>query len=440
MDPKGKKRVRCRILGRAITSYEGTIRLRMHRHLEATGIKTFTMVDMAEALEANRSSLPSILNKGFKRGDLYRTRVLIHIPGQNNATRIYTIQKKRRIEEYKKYLIDHLSEYPDVIKAYERINEGEIQSGAELIRSADFKYIQNFQRLGLISKKDWNDLLTIVKERKKKASIDDSKIEESFPTVTKMLNAGLCKTRSRGLQKVDAECRIGMPDDDKILTYDEVSRLIDAVKPEDKPIRLLFGLMFRTGARIFQNLAIRVRDVDFESKRVFIRRAKEGNSFYRYLDDGFLNEAAEYIRHYGLKPNDYLFSVRYVNRFHKSWILCPYPLNRRTAARWLDIYARKAGIQYCYIDEKGYKRRRIHCHTAKYTVCSWIYSQCKDSLVTALTVGNRTTAIMAKHYIKFPSEYKKGVVEQALKGLEKPAVEIMSKLEVSNIESRLLQE
>lgn len=249
---------------------------------------------------------------------------------------------------------------------------------------------------------------------KAKKDLSGNTMDKKFRTVEEMLNAGYYKTRHGMLKPLDPSWKVGIPDDDVILSHEEVNLLLDAIYPDDKRSHLLFGLMFRTGARVSQNLQVKVQDIDFVDRRVFIRRAKEGKSFYRYLDDGFLSEIAEYIKHYGLKGNDYLFSIYYKNVNFGDWYKSDTHINRRTVNYWLYRYAEKAGIQYYWIDENGHRRRRVHAHSAKYTVASWIYAECKDSLATALSVGNLTTEVIERAYIKIPSSYRKRIVEKAL--------------------------
>ena len=231
-----------------------------------------------------------------------------------------------------------------------------------------------------------------------------------FKSVSDMVSQGYYLTHFGKVRKIPRYVRIGLPEDDLILSTREINRLIAAIDEGNRRDRLLFGLLFRTGGRISQNLRVKLCDVDLEKRRVFIQRAKEGLSFYRELDDGFLQELIDYAEHYELTPEDSLFSVIYpLNPFSKQWFYDRWakqdePISRRVAWQSMMKAAKKAGLQYAYIDDKGYKRWRIHPHASKRTVASELQEISKDSLTAALTIGNRSTACLEKHYVKVRPE------------------------------------
>jgi integrase len=224
-----------------------------------------------------------------------------------------------------------------------------------------------------------------------------------YKTISQMIHAGFCVDRQGHQRPIPSDARMGIPDDDIVLSVPEINLLLGAVEKENRRDHVLIGLLFRTGARISSVLGVRVEDVDFVRGRVFIRSAKEGLSFYRFLDTGFLAELAEYVRFHDLRKPDYLFGVHYRGRF-TAWSIESFPISRKTAETLVDDYAQKAGIQYKYVDiATGELRNRVHCHTSKYTFCSMAYDIRPSMLLVALTVGNKTTYPLEKNYIKVPT-------------------------------------
>jgi integrase len=179
-------------------------------------------------------------------------------------------------------------------------------------------------------------------------------------------------------------------------------------------------MLFRTGARISQNLHIKIEDIDLVKGRIFIQSAKEGVSFYRYLDAGFLEELREYIKLYRLQGKDYLFSIKYTRPSFDRWTKLSRPMNRKYAGEAIDRYSTLAGIQYQYVDIKsGELRRRIHPHTTKYTFCSMAYDKAPSMLLVALTVGNKTIYPLMRSYIKVPTRKRHELAREVIDELGK---------------------
>jgi hypothetical protein len=223
-------------------------------------------------------------------------------------------------------------------------------------------------------------------------------MDNLFSSVSEMVNAGYCLTYDGRLIEIPYGTRVGIPDDDVPLSAWECQTM--EVASENLRDHVLLGMWFRVGARISQDLGIRVSDVDFVLGRVFVERKKEGISFYRYLDPLFLALVAEYIRDYGLTREDYLFCIRFRPNSNDKWYKKAGAINRRGAAEIICYYAEKVGIQYRYISEKGHLRWRVHPQTSKYTYCSMGYEGSQDMLAVALSVGNKTIYPMMKNYIK----------------------------------------
>jgi hypothetical protein len=249
-------------------------------------------------------------------------------------------------------------------------------------------------------------------------SVITGKCMKHFKTVSEMIRGGYCCDRHGKIQPIPGGVRIGIPDDDIPVQPAEFQAMLNCVEEDNLRDHLFLGFAFRSGARESQDRAVKISDIDFVRSRVFIRAAKEGISFYRYLDAGFLAELAEYVRFYRLCRDDYLFSIWYTPQREHKWEKASDPISRETAETIFEKYAVAAGVQYKYVDVRtGELRNRIHPHTAKYTFCSIGYDKEPSMLKVALTVGNKTIYPLMQNYIKVPTWQRHKVAEEVISEL-----------------------
>lgn len=242
---------------------------------------------------------------------------------------------------------------------------------------------------------------------------------ENIQTLNDALRLGFCKARNGTLYPITSDYHLGITDEEKLLDESEIAKVIESIDAGNRAFHLACLLLFLGGPRESQELHIHVSDIDFSKKRVRVSPAKEGDPFYIDLSnwEDVLAEAAEYIKLYGLRQNDYLFCVRYKNGNWNDYYKSNEPIDRRTFYRWFEIYATKAGVNWHYVDAYGYRRNRVHPHTAKDTSCSMDYQVCKDSVAVARMHGNKDTSCVEKFYIKFRQDYLQKIRTNALKGL-----------------------
>ena len=64
----------------------------------------------------------------------------------------------------------------------------------------------------------------------------------------------------------------------QVMSRDEIRQLLAAIDklPTEEPYGLVLRLMYGSGLRLHECLSLRVKDVDFERQRVFVRRGKGG--------------------------------------------------------------------------------------------------------------------------------------------------------------------
>jgi hypothetical protein len=246
------------------------------------------------------------------------------------------------------------------------------------------------------------------------------KCMKHFKTVSEMIRGGYCCDRHGRIQPIPLGARIGIPDDDVIVQPVEFCAMLKSSIGNLRD-HLFLGLAFRTGARESQDRLIGVWDIDWIKKRVFVRAMKEGISFYRYLDEPFLAELAEYVKFYDLKKTDYLFCIHYHPEHAHLWTKHDYPISRETTENIFSKYAERAGIQYQYVDvHSGELRNRIHPHTSKYTFVSKGVEIDPNLLKNALTVGNKTIYPLLKTYIRIPVSERHKVARSIIAELTSP--------------------
>lgn len=89
----------------------------------------------------------------------------------------------------------------------------------------------------------------------------------------------------------------------EILSKTEVKQLLDSVK--NLKHRVLLTLLYSSGLRIGEALAMKPTDIDSDRMLIFIKGAKGKKDRYVLLSDRFLVELRQYYTYY--KPKNYLF-------------------------------------------------------------------------------------------------------------------------------------
>lgn len=121
------------------------------------------------------------------------------------------------------------------------------------------------------------------------------------------------------------------PDDDKVLEPHEIEAFF-RVLPNLRD-RAMFTLLFTSAVRCAELTNIKVSDVNFQRKTVFVRDGKGAKSEEATLNDSCLRVVSSYLKEYPRGPGDYLFSAPDGKRLSTARI-------RNLAAR----YGRRAGI------------------------------------------------------------------------------------------------
>lgn len=93
----------------------------------------------------------------------------------------------------------------------------------------------------------------------------------------------------------------------KALNLDEVKRLFDAV--ENLKHRLILQLCYGMGLRVSEIVNLKIQDIDSQTMRVFISRAKGKKDRYVQLPISILTELRTYYKEY--KPKQFLFEGQY---------------------------------------------------------------------------------------------------------------------------------
>lgn len=89
-----------------------------------------------------------------------------------------------------------------------------------------------------------------------------------------------------------------------ILNRKEVLRFLKT--PKLLKHRVLLGLTYAAGLRLFEVAAIRISDIDFERKTAFVEQGKNGKSRYVPIDENILRGVKNYLT--ACYPKHYLFN------------------------------------------------------------------------------------------------------------------------------------
>jgi integrase len=132
----------------------------------------------------------------------------------------------------------------------------------------------------------------------------------------------------------------------KYLTQGEAKRLLAATRRADKPTRLFCRLLYYTGCRCSEALALTPRRLDLETGRIIFRTLKRRKTVYRAVPAPrrFIRDLIAHAEGLGLAPGDRLF-----------------PWCRQTGWRRIRAMAEIAGIEGPQATVKGF-RHRYGCH------------------------------------------------------------------------------
>jgi len=95
-----------------------------------------------------------------------------------------------------------------------------------------------------------------------------------------------------------------------VLNRKEVLHLLKT--PKLLKHRILLGVTYAAGLRLFEVAALLISDIDFERKTLFVRRGKNGKSRYVPLDDHILRGLRTYLD--TVMPRQYLFNGQSKNK------------------------------------------------------------------------------------------------------------------------------
>ena len=90
----------------------------------------------------------------------------------------------------------------------------------------------------------------------------------------------------------------------KVVKKDSIIKILDQIK--NVKHRCIIKLLYSSGLRISELLALRLENIDFDRKQLLIRDAKHGKDRVVMIAESFIEELTQYIQIY--KPNEYLFN------------------------------------------------------------------------------------------------------------------------------------
>ena len=181
---------------------------------------------------------------------------------------------------------------------------------------------------------------------------------------------------------------------DRVLTENEISRLLSAAKESKSPyLYCIILLSLTTGARQGELLSLEWKDIDFENKLAYIRETKNGHPRSIALCDPVLEE---------------------LHRFHQNRNLQkPLVFASKTAFGRIDI---KKAWQNA-LTRSGIKNCRAH--DMRHTFCTYAAAKGASNLQLATATGHKTLAMLMRYThmdVEVTKEFSNQISEQILKG------------------------
>ena len=153
-----------------------------------------------------------------------------------------------------------------------------------------------------------------------------------------------------------------------VLNRGEVLRLLKT--PKLLKHRILLGLTYAAGLRLFEVAAVEIADIDFERTTIFVRRGKNGKSRYVPLEDNILRGIKTYIR--AACPKKYLFNGK-----HKGE-----PMSNRGIQFLVRQTVKKSGIA-----------KSVSLHTLRHSYATHFLEDTGDLFSLKENLGHDTTLI-----------------------------------------------
>jgi integrase len=185
------------------------------------------------------------------------------------------------------------------------------------------------------------------------------------------------------------------PGRDRVLSEDEISRLLIASRESKSPYLYCFVLMsLTTGARQGEILGLEWRHVDFEGQLAYLKETKNGRPRSIFLAEPVISDLLQlYQERNPAKPLVFASKTAFGKvDLKKSW----------------QEAIRRAQIDDCRV------------HDMRHTFCTLAARQGASNLELATAMGHRTLAMLQKYThldVQATKKYSKHISEQILRGV-----------------------
>jgi integrase len=186
---------------------------------------------------------------------------------------------------------------------------------------------------------------------------------------------------------------------DRILSSEETAQLFDAATRMDDFVRPLFHVLFHTGMRLGEALALEWADIEFQHQRIVIRQSKSGEGRKIPLRDVLADELIRWRP--TAKGSQWLFPARYD---HSK------PM-QSVRKGWLRLF-KTAGVT------------NLRPHDLRHNFTSQLQAAgVSDSIIMAIT-GHKTHVMLHRY-----SHAADGSKREALQALPSPSVLTSNKVQ-----------
>lgn len=186
------------------------------------------------------------------------------------------------------------------------------------------------------------------------------------------------------------------------LTFEEMQAIINCSNYRTNSGRrdkVLFTLLYNTGARVSEIINIRICDVDFIHAKSILLRGKGRKERTIPLWESTLKELKYWIKQTGASPNDYLFTNRYGEQITRSGV----------------EYRLKISAMLASKECPSLYNKNVTPHIIRHTTAMHLLQSGVDLTVIALWLGHENI-ITTHHYVEANIRMK----QQALNKLTDP--------------------
>lgn len=200
-----------------------------------------------------------------------------------------------------------------------------------------------------------------------------------------------------------AEMKLSLTSYVKLMTDDEILKLLEFIQSLSYPIRMIFLLLIYTGIRVGEACSLKRENI--QNNRIVLKLEKSNRTHERILPDVLQRQLYDYMEHFKIKEG-WLFPTSITRKYNG---INPHIMPSSIAC-YIKKFRDNTGLKDSfYTTRNGIKLYRISTHTIRHWNLCKMYELTKDIALVADIIGHikiGTTYRYIRSYMKKNKELK----------------------------------